>query len=89
MRHPISHYQWCCNQKTKIKLIPSPESVLLTSDDVIEEISVVNHQGTFLINLKPNDNSVEIPTKHLLNGVYFIKAISADGENEILKFIKI
>jgi peroxiredoxin len=76
-------------KKTKIKLIPSPESVLLTSDDVIEEISVVNHQGTFLINLKPNDNSVEIPTKHLLNGVYFIIAISADGENEILKFIKI
>ncbi|MBL0238134.1 MAG: T9SS type A sorting domain-containing protein [Saprospiraceae bacterium] len=49
----------------------------------------MNHQGTFLINLKPNDNSVEIPTQHLLNGVYFIKAIRANGENEILKFIKI
>ena len=76
----------------KLSLFPNPTSdfLILQIDEIPKDLvmQLFDSNGTLLDDLKINSNQTDIPTSHLLPGIYFLKMTGNDKLIQTYKVIK-
>ncbi len=76
-------------QNPKLKLYPNPaqDAVFISSDSLIEEVTIGNVMGQILVNIAPNVMTKKLDLLELQSGVYWIH-VRSGGAIQTLRLIK-
>ena len=81
------------NTESLITIYPNPANNEITissnNNSLLTNITIMNFLGQTVCEYVPNRNSINLNVSNLQQGVYFIKSISNNNNNVILKFIKL
>ncbi len=64
------------HDRNQLKIFPNPANsiIQISSDKILNQISICNMSGEHILNLTTDKNEISIDVSHLAKGIYFIKA---------------
>ncbi len=77
-------------EESMIHIFPNPSSdmIVVTSDQSIEKVEILNVQGQKLKSVVISSKEISMPIGEMQKGIYFLQAKMTDGRRWIGKFVK-